>query len=149
MNISNEMNQEIKIVRLAGRLDASAVRSHRDELKKTTENLNKWMVLNMEEVDFIDSSGLGLIVSLVRNARENDADVGVPDRSPVWSQSRLPDDRGCSNDHGHHAIRRSDVDLPEPWTRPHSAQRSVELCDRRSVPVHLDRRPVDPRYSNR
>ena len=82
MNISNEMNQEIKIVRLAGRLDSSAVRSHRDELKKTTENLNKWMVLNMEEVDFIDSSGLGLIVSLVRNARENNADVAISNLSP-------------------------------------------------------------------
>ena len=81
MNISSEINKDTKVIRLAGRLDASAVRSHRDELKIITENLNKWMVLNMEKVDFIDSSGLGLIVSLVRNARENNADVAISNLS--------------------------------------------------------------------
>ena len=82
MNISTEIKNEIAVARLEGRLDASAVRNHRDELKKTTEGLNKWMVLNMDKVDFIDSSGLGLMVSLVRNARENSADVAISNLSP-------------------------------------------------------------------
>ena len=82
MNVSTEVNNTITVARLAGRLDAEAVRSHREELKKTTEDLQKWMILNMEKVDFIDSSGLGLIVSLVRNARENNADLAISNLSP-------------------------------------------------------------------
>ena len=82
MNISTESKNEITVARLEGRLDAAAVRNHRDELKKATEGLDKWMVLNMDKVDFIDSSGLGLIVSLVRNARENSADVAISNLSP-------------------------------------------------------------------
>ncbi|NNJ91119.1 MAG: STAS domain-containing protein [Gammaproteobacteria bacterium] len=81
MNVSTEVNNTITVARLDGRLDAAAVRNYRDELKKTTEGLDKWMILNMENVDFIDSSGLGLIVSLVRNARENNADVAISNLS--------------------------------------------------------------------
>lgn len=81
MNVSTEINNAITVARLDGRLDAAAVRNHRDELKKATEALDKWMILNMENVDFIDSSGLGLIVSLVRNARENNADVAISNLS--------------------------------------------------------------------
>jgi anti-sigma B factor antagonist len=82
MNVSTEIINAVTVARLDGRLDAAAVRSHRDELKKATEGLDKWMILNMENVDFIDSSGLGLIVSLVRNARENNADVAISNLSP-------------------------------------------------------------------
>ncbi|TNG00655.1 MAG: anti-sigma factor antagonist [Gammaproteobacteria bacterium] len=82
MNITHENIGENRVVRLEGRLDAAAVRDHRDELTSIADETNKWLIMNMDKVDFIDSSGLGLIVSLIRRTRERRADLSVCNLSP-------------------------------------------------------------------
>lgn len=82
MKITNEVIDNVDVLRVAGRLDASAVRDHKDTLKNKAESVNNWLVLNMEGIDFIDSSGLGLVVSLVRHARENSADIAITNLTP-------------------------------------------------------------------
>ena len=82
MNITRENIGENRVVRLEGRLDAAAVRDHRDELASIADETTKWLIMNMDKVDFIDSSGLGLIVSLIRRTRESHADLSVCNLSP-------------------------------------------------------------------
>jgi anti-sigma B factor antagonist len=54
-------------------LDASNVREFRDEIQKFIKNNNR-VVLNMSQLKFVDSSGLGALISCLRdtNSRKGD-----------------------------------------------------------------------------
>jgi anti-sigma B factor antagonist len=54
----------INIVRLSGRLDAAAVGKGKSQLIENFFDHGGPMVLNLSEVTFIDSTGLGMLVSL-------------------------------------------------------------------------------------
>ena len=54
----------ISIVQLDGRLDAASVNKGKNELIGTFIDHEKHIVLNLREVTFIDSTGLGMLVSL-------------------------------------------------------------------------------------
>lgn len=82
MNVNHENMNEFTVIRLDGRLDAAAVRDHRDKLIELADSVAKGVILNLEQVDFIDSSGLGLIVSLVKRVREQSADLSICSLSP-------------------------------------------------------------------
>ncbi len=82
MIITHEIIEGNTIVRLDERLDAASVRDHRDELVAAADNADKLLVLNMAGVDFIDSTGLGMIVSLVKRVRENKVDLAISNLSP-------------------------------------------------------------------
>jgi len=82
MNISQESRDRDVVVRINGRLDAAAVQQEKDNLIAVSDSTEGWLVINLEEVDFIDSSGLGLIVSLFRHVRERGANMCVCCLSP-------------------------------------------------------------------
>lgn len=70
MEIDRQTLDKVEIFRLNGRLDAAATTS----LKESLDTLMVWgeraLLLNLEKVHFIDSTGLGLVVSLYRRQRE-------------------------------------------------------------------------------
>ena len=82
MKIAQENFDQAIVVRLEGRLDAAAVRDERDTLVEAADQAKKWLIINMDKVDFIDSSGLGLIVSLVRRTREHGSDLAMCNLTP-------------------------------------------------------------------
>lgn len=58
-----EVKQNILIIRLAGELDHHEAEKLREAWKKEFyENPVKHMILNLEEITFMDSSGLGVIL---------------------------------------------------------------------------------------
>jgi anti-sigma B factor antagonist len=59
------------VVRPQGRVDASTADDLRQYLKETLQNDVRHLVVDMIQVDFIDSSGLGALVSGFKAAREN------------------------------------------------------------------------------
>ncbi len=82
MKISTDQQGSKTVLRLEGRLDAAGVRDHRDQLTRLADEVENQLVVNLHGVSFIDSSGLGLIVSMVRRLREHRADMSLCQLTP-------------------------------------------------------------------
>ena len=69
MNISYQtLENDITLVRLDGRLDARASVAVREALAKLLDEQHLKIVVDLEKVPFIDSSGLAALVSGLRLA---------------------------------------------------------------------------------
>jgi anti-sigma B factor antagonist len=82
MMITEENRGTVVIAKLSGRLDAAVTRDVRDRLIGMAGQSEKGIVLDMQQVDFIDSSGLGLLVSLVKATAEIDRALGLCSLTP-------------------------------------------------------------------
>lgn len=75
MTIETNFYNQIAVIKLAGRFDASVT----DNFKATVEQLLKTdryqFVVDLRQVNYIDSSGLGSMVAAVRKVREQDGDI--------------------------------------------------------------------------
>lgn len=67
-----EQGEKRATVRLVGRLDASSAPILRDALKDCVAHDLTALVVDMEGISFIDSSGLSALVSGFRSAREQE-----------------------------------------------------------------------------
>jgi anti-sigma B factor antagonist len=77
MKIESIVDDSVTIIALVGRFDASVVTMFKkfvDDLE-TKEQAN--YVVDLAEVDYIDSGGLGCLVSFLRRVRQNDGDIKV------------------------------------------------------------------------
>jgi len=77
--VTEEQVGHTLVIRLQGRLDARAVEEIKAEFQEVT---NSHVLLNLADVSFIDSSGLGLVVSTFRRIRENEGDLSLCALSP-------------------------------------------------------------------
>src|SRR5271154_4451075 len=71
----------LEVISLPERLDASTAASIRDELRKIVEAGSCWLLLDVSAVEFIDSSGLSVFISVLKHVRQRNGDValsGVP-----------------------------------------------------------------------
>lgn len=67
MQIEDQKKENVLVVRvLEKRLDAHVATDFKDKMNRYISNGNRLIVLNFSEVDFIDSSGLGAIVSSLK-----------------------------------------------------------------------------------
>ncbi|MDD3267884.1 MAG: anti-sigma F factor antagonist [Syntrophomonadaceae bacterium] len=63
MNLDYKLVRNTLVVKVKGELDMVIAERVRDEIdNRITENQIKNLILNLEKVTFIDSSGLGLII---------------------------------------------------------------------------------------
>lgn len=70
-----EYKSQIVIVHFEERLDAAKVGNARETLKSLTRSGHDKFVVDLKDVYFIDSQGLGILVSLLRAARGNGGKV--------------------------------------------------------------------------
>lgn len=63
------------VVQVTGRLDASVAQEMKAELQELIEDGNTQLVLNLADVNFIDSAGLGVFVSCLRRAATKGGDL--------------------------------------------------------------------------
>ncbi|MBO9408917.1 STAS domain-containing protein [Shimia sp. R9_1] len=67
MNLSSKAEGGALVVSVhEARIDASVAIQFKDRMREETENVEGRVVLNLSEVDFIDSSGLGAIVAAMK-----------------------------------------------------------------------------------
>lgn len=74
MNISidvQELENEIK-AKLTGEIDAYTAPKVRDELLPRAEKTGTNIIVDLTEVNYMDSTGLGVFVGLFKSLKEND-----------------------------------------------------------------------------
>lgn len=70
------------VVAASGEIDVATAPELRERLTDLIEGGTTRVVVDMEEVDFIDSTGLGVLVGAVRRARGSDGDVRLVCTNP-------------------------------------------------------------------
>jgi anti-anti-sigma factor len=65
----------VVVIHLNGRIDAFSVSELRPRLQTLTHDGAKYFVVDLADVDFMDSAGMAVLVSLLKNARAADGDV--------------------------------------------------------------------------
>ncbi len=82
MDISVETEGDLKIIRVdSERIDAASAIRFKDSMRDATAGWMGRVVLDMQNVDFIDSSGLGAIVSSMKGL-ESDKRLELSSLSP-------------------------------------------------------------------
>lgn len=75
MEILQEINNQTGILRLTGRLDAASVKTLKENVNALVKKEVNSIVVDMSDVDFIDSSGLGSLVSCLRLVNKENGDI--------------------------------------------------------------------------
>lgn len=70
------------LVNVQGRLDAAAAPTFRQKIMDAISQGNVRLVLHIAHVSFMDSTGLGALVSTVKAARKANGDIGIVAPSP-------------------------------------------------------------------
>lgn len=71
------LQNEVALFSIAGELDAYTGPQLRDELAKATAEGLCWLVLDMAQVEYIDSVGLGIIVGAAKGTLEKAGNLAV------------------------------------------------------------------------
>jgi anti-sigma B factor antagonist len=69
-------------VDIEGRFDTVSAPEIKSELHKLIEGGNTHMVVNLQKMDFIDSAGLGVLVSCLRRAAAEGGDLRLAEVPP-------------------------------------------------------------------
>ena len=78
----DQTEQGIALVRLSGRLDAAAAPQILARLKGAVAGGQSRLAVDLSEVSFIDSTGLGTLVSGLKAARKAEGDLRLVAPSP-------------------------------------------------------------------
>ena len=82
MNIQKRIAGDITILCLDGRLDLTSASALKEASKDVLSNNTKKMVLNLDRVDFINSSGLGTLVSILKEVRNSQGTMKLTNLAP-------------------------------------------------------------------
>ncbi len=82
MKITQKADGDINIIGLRGRLDLTSASELKDASRDIIEKENCKLILNMEAVDFINSSGLGALVSILKDVRTSKGTLKLSNLAP-------------------------------------------------------------------
>jgi anti-sigma B factor antagonist len=77
MEIGQETINNVEVLSLEGRLDASSARDIKEKVGSLSRENRVNLVIDMAGVDFIDSSGLGSLVSSLRTVNKLGGDIKI------------------------------------------------------------------------
>ncbi|MGK7933355.1 MAG: STAS domain-containing protein [Microcystaceae cyanobacterium] len=86
---THEVSQKHQIFRLTGLLDAFSEPTFRKEIGKFIEEGPKHIILDLSHIDFLDSSGLGALVQLVKQAQNAKGSLQVVTNPRVTQTVKL------------------------------------------------------------
>jgi anti-anti-sigma factor len=70
-------------LRLSGEIDMSALSGADEVVARLLEGQPKKVIVDLSDVDFMDSSGIGVIAMLVRGQRDSEGVVEIVDAKPI------------------------------------------------------------------
>ncbi|MGB3532040.1 MAG: STAS domain-containing protein [Microcoleaceae cyanobacterium] len=74
---TREVKETYQIFRLFGQLDAFSEGQFRKVVGDATEVMPNNIILDLSKIDFVDSSGLGALVQLVKKVKTNDGTLQI------------------------------------------------------------------------
>jgi anti-sigma B factor antagonist len=75
MKLDRRELEEIVIYDLDGDFDSRSAGPAKEEIRTAIMNGDKSVIINLEGVSYIDSAGLGTLVSALKTAKENEGNV--------------------------------------------------------------------------
>ena len=67
----------VDVVDIIGQLDTFTISDVKAELKKLTDSRHYSLVLNLQEVDYINSTGIGAIVAVAKQVRKRKGNLKI------------------------------------------------------------------------
>jgi anti-sigma B factor antagonist len=95
VNIEKHQNDREIFVNVAGEIDAYTAPKLREELLPLAEGKNKKITVNLKEVSYLDSTGLGVFVGLFKQLKNNEGELELVELSDRLK--RLFEITGLSN----------------------------------------------------
>ncbi|WP_040207053.1 anti-sigma factor antagonist [Neobacillus jeddahensis] len=95
LNVDKHQNEVEIAVQVAGEIDAFTAPKLREELLPLAEGKNKIMTINLKDVSYLDSTGLGVFVGLFKQLKKNDGELRLVEMSDRLK--RLFEITGLSN----------------------------------------------------
>lgn len=86
---TREIKDNYQLFRLTGLLDAFSEATFRRVLSKCIEDGPKHIVLDLSQIDFVDSSGLGALVQLVKKAQTEQGTLQIVTNARVTQTVKL------------------------------------------------------------
>ena len=77
MELAERRSGEIDVLELKGRLDVASAKTLKDKVQALVDQQRVRLVLDMGDIDFVDSSGLGVLVAALRSANKKGGDVKI------------------------------------------------------------------------
>ena len=77
-----ELEGKVSVIECPNRLDANIADDFRDKIKELVEQKKFLLVVDLGNTEFIDSSGLGALVSRIAVTKSNQGDVRLASPSP-------------------------------------------------------------------
>lgn len=77
MEILEKKINDIVVLMLKGRLDASTIKDVKEKVTSLAEEKRVKLVIDLGSVDFIDSSGLGILVASLRTVNKVGGDIKI------------------------------------------------------------------------
>jgi len=71
------MNSEVRVIQPLGRLDVTSATKFRREITEVAATKPKYLLIDLTDVSFMDSSGLGALVSALKSIRTVDGDMAI------------------------------------------------------------------------
>jgi anti-anti-sigma factor len=86
---TREVKDNYQLFRLTGLLDAFSEPTFRKVLGKCVEDGPKHLILDLSKIDFVDSSGLGALVQLVKKAQTEGGTLQIVTNARVTQTVKL------------------------------------------------------------
>ena len=80
MNLSittRSLRPEVRLVDLEGEVDVYSSTQLKQDLAQIINEGAKYIVLNLSRVEYLDSTGLGLLIGALKRLRENEGDLVI------------------------------------------------------------------------
>lgn len=77
LDIAIEDVDNISLIILSGEVDVYSAPKLRETIKDLVDEENFDIVVNLEKVDFLDSTGLGVLVGGLKRVKQHDGELGI------------------------------------------------------------------------
>jgi anti-sigma B factor antagonist len=79
--IDKHQNDKEILIHVAGEIDAYTAPKLREELLSLADGDNKYITVNLKDVTYLDSTGLGVFVGLFKQLKKNNGELKLIDLS--------------------------------------------------------------------
>jgi anti-anti-sigma factor len=86
---TRELKENYQLFRLTGLMDAFSEPTFKKVMDKCVEEGPKHLILDLSKIDFVDSSGLGALVQLVKKAQSVEGTVQIVTNARVTQTVKL------------------------------------------------------------